>query len=142
MATPRSVLYVRSAAGGRASVEAQERRLRCALERAGIEHENLHAYFDVNTPGTLVGAALCTLMSDASWGVVGTVYVQDVSRLGRLYDLLLRVLTSIEGSGAKVVTMEELELAPAMNRSRGRERRTAQGLITLGFGLSEGLGSL
>jgi len=139
MATPRSALYVRSATGGRASVEAQEQRVRCALERAGIEHENLHAYFDVNTPGTLVGAALCTLMSDASWGLVGTVYVQDVSRLGRLYDLLLRVLTSIEGSGAKVVTMEELELAPVMNRSRGRECRTAHGLVTLGFGLSEGL---
>jgi len=137
MATPRSVIYVRSASGGRASVEAQEQRLRCALERAGIEHENLHAYFDVNTPGTLVGAALCTLMSDASWGLVGTVYVQDVARLGRLYDLLLRVLTSIEGSGSKVITMEELELTPRVSVLEHRPLRGVKGLVTLGLGSSE-----
>lgn len=137
MAAPRSVLYVRSAAGGRASVEAQEQRLRNALERVGVEHENLHAYFDVNTPGTLAGAALCTLMSDASWGLVGTVYVQDVSRLGRMYDLLLRVLTSIEGCGAKVVTMEELELTPRISVLEHRPPRGVKGLVTLGLGSVE-----
>jgi len=139
MAKPRSVLYVRAAAGGRTAVEAQEQRMRRALAHAGIDHEDLHAYFDINTPGTIVGAALCTLMSDASWGMVGTVYVEDVARLGRLYDLLLRVLTSIEGSGARVVTMEELELAPTRRSSVRRDGRTARGLVTLGFGSSEEL---
>jgi len=127
---PRPVIYIRAASGGREAAHAQEAAVRGALRRAGIAHDEMHVYVDIDTPGTRVGAALGALIEEASWGPIGTVYLQDVARLGRSYELLLRVLASLEGAGARIVTVEELEFGalpavrPCVTHARTRGRVT------------------
>lgn len=108
MATVRSVIYARSASGGQAAVRTHEHNLRHALALAGIAHKPLHVYRDVNTHGTSLGTALLTLLSDAAWSLVHTVYVTDLLQLGSSHQLLLHVLRELEETSANVVTLEDL----------------------------------
>lgn len=139
---PRPVIYIRAGSGGRQAAQAQEAGVRAALACVGIPHDEMHVYVDINTPGTRLGAALHTLMEEAAWGPIGTVYLEDVARLGREYDLLLRVLASLEADGARIVTVEELLLGARRQsrRSTAHERPRTRGLVTRALGDDASIG--
>ena len=131
---PRPVIYIRAGSGGREAAQAQEAAVRGALRRAGIAHDEMHVYVDIDTPGTRLGAALGALIEEASWGPIGTVYLRNVARLGHKYELLLRVVASLEGAGARFVTVEELDFGALPAARRCATHARTRGRVTLALG--------
>jgi DNA invertase Pin-like site-specific DNA recombinase len=101
----RYILYARTAAGGRAAVDAQLAALRAVVaQRADGRVVQEHA--DVDVPaGT--GPGLAALLHDLAAGGADMVMETDVARLARAPGRLREVLTAIERAGARHVTATE-----------------------------------
>ena len=101
----RYVLYARTAAGGRATADAQLAALRAAVaERADGRVMCEHA--DVNGRAGS-GPGLAALLRALSEGRADAVLVTDVTRLTRSSRHLSDILAAVERCGARLVTATE-----------------------------------
>jgi len=101
----RYALYARTAAGGRATADAQLASLRTAIaERADGQVVCEHA--DVNVPAGS-GPGLAALLRALSDGSTDAVMVTDLARLTRSSGHLSGILAAVERSGARLVTAME-----------------------------------
>jgi DNA invertase Pin-like site-specific DNA recombinase len=101
----RYILYARTAAGGRAAVDAQLAALRAVVvQRADGRVVQEHA--DVDVPAG-AGLGLAALLHDLAAGGADAVLVTDLARLARSPSRLATVLAAVEQSGARLLTTTE-----------------------------------
>jgi len=131
----RPVIYLRVSHGGRAAAAEQEQQVRTDLAAVGVDSRVMHVSCDLDSPGGRMGPALLALLEEASFGLIETVIVREVGRLGTEHSALVAVLLSLRSAGVDVLITEALALDPGASerlRAQGAERPLPR--LTLGWG--------
>ena len=101
----RYALYVRTAAGGRATADAQLAALRAAVA-ARADSRVVREHADVNVPAGS-GPGLAALLRNLSGGGTDAVMVTDLARLARSASRLAGIVAAVERNGVRLVTATE-----------------------------------
>lgn len=131
----RPVIYLRVSHGGRAAAAEQEQQVRTDLAAVGVDSGVMHVSCDLDSPGDRMGPALLALLEEASFGLIETVIVRDVGRLGTEHGALVAALLSLRSAGVAVLVTEVLALdRVACERLRLQGAEGPMPRLTLGWG--------
>jgi len=135
----RPVIYLRVAHGGRAAAAEQEQQVRTDLAAVGVDSGVMHVSCDLDSPGDRIGPALLALLEEASFGLIETVIVRDVGRLGTEHSALVTALLSLRSAGIAVLVTEALALDhAACERLRSHRAGASMPRLILGWAHSQG----